>query len=113
MLLPLLLFTWSTVFSVPPPAVTNQICACGVFAVVVAVAELLLAIESLVVVLTLTVLEITVPSVTDVLTLTTTEKVTVALAVSDAAVQVIEPFVPTPGVIQVHPAGTPIDLKVT
>ena len=66
------------------------------------------------VVFTVTVLEITVPSVTEALTLTTAEKSTVAPRGNDALVQVIGPFVPWAGVIQVHPAGgAPIDLNVT
>ncbi len=61
-------------------------------AVVVAVAELLLAIESVVVVLTLAVFEIVVPSVTEVFTLTTSGNVAVLPAAKEGAVQVIEPF---------------------
>jgi len=83
-------------------------------AVVVAVAELLLAIESVVVVLTLAVFEIVVPSVTEVFTLTTSGNVAVLPAAKEGAVQVIEPFAPTLGVMQVHPAGgPPSDLNVT
>ena len=85
----------------------------GAFTVVVAVAELLAAMESVVAELALAVFEITVPSVTEVLTLTTTVKVAVEPVVSVVAEQEIMPVPPVAGVVQLQPAGgAEIDPKV-
>src|SRR6185369_16099827 len=79
-----------------------------------AVAELLLEIESVVVVVALTVFEITVPSVTEMLTRTCKGNDTLAFTPIEVAdEQKNDPPAPTAGVIQVHPGAGVKERKLT